>query len=332
MQNYFSRMIDYKSKLDAFDFNSLLNISSLIFDSNNAIISVLETPNIFRHHYYNIEKNEELEKLITAIITEKSFKKSGYILHNSISISYVLVVNKTNDTIGCVSFLNQNSGFFETINTALLNQFISHLSDCIELKSLTKSAIESKLEMSTMLGAIYESTNEACTYINKDLKIVYSNKVAKSLCFQIFGREPKPNDNAIDFMLPQFQDEFSGYYQRVLNHERIEVEKTNGIGWWKFTIFPVYDYNNNMLGVAHNVKDITNQKLNEIEINRQNEVFKKIAWQQSHEVRRPVATILGLINLIESKKGNDTTKELSFLKQATTELDTIIHQIILNSI
>lgn len=331
MNSYFAKLNNHKLKFEDYNFEASLKLASLMFNCDKVIISILDKDYLFTHFCYGIKPNEtvkDFEKSLNSIIKNQAIDTDSLQLYHSEHFSYSFLLNKKNEILGTICFFGTN----KEIETQLLNQFLLHISEYFELNLIAKKSLDSQYEMANMLGAIYECTNEACTYINKNLKIVYSNKIAKQLCFQIFGREPKPNDNSIDFMLPQFHAEFMDYYHRVLNHERIEVEKTNGAGWWKFIIFPVYDLDNNMLGIAHNVQDITTQKLNEIEICNQNEQLKKIAWQQSHEVRKPVSTILGLINLIESKKENDITLELEYLKQAATELDNVIHEIVNNSV
>ncbi|ASV28980.1 response regulator [Maribacter cobaltidurans] len=76
--------------------------------------------------------------------------------------------------------------------------------------------------------------------------------------------------------------------------------------------------------------DIT-ETLNHIQtIETQNKKLRNIAWTQSHEVRGPLARILGIIELID---GNDFDgEELPFwlkqLKISSNELDQIIHIIV----
>jgi len=75
--------------------------------------------------------------------------------------------------------------------------------------------------------------------------------------------------------------------------------------------------------------DITDRKNYENKIMTQNEKLRKIAWQQSHEVRKPVANILGLIDLIQMDKEKIYEEVyLQYLKEATEELDEIIHSIV----
>jgi len=63
----------------------------------------------------------------------------------------------------------------------------------------------------------------------------------------------------------------------------------------------------------------------------QNNALREIAWSQSHEARRPVANILGLLNLLkyEDISMTDEQKEIfECLSKATNELDQVIHEIV----
>lgn len=62
-------------------------------------------------------------------------------------------------------------------------------------------------------------------------------------------------------------------------------------------------------------------------INAQNEVLKEIAWINSHEIRRPVASILGLSDL--AKKAESQLEKEDYYKMidaCVVELDAIVHQ------
>ena len=92
---------------------------------------------------------------------------------------------------------------------------------------------------------------------------------------------------------------------------------------------PIKDENGQIETFVLAVTDITDQKRKEIRIQKQNERLKEIAWQQSHEVRRPVATILGLMNLIKvEEKKEDLLMYLSYLQHEVALLDDIIHKIV----
>ncbi|MBL0883666.1 MAG: PAS domain S-box protein [Chitinophagaceae bacterium] len=75
--------------------------------------------------------------------------------------------------------------------------------------------------------------------------------------------------------------------------------------------------------------DITDKKTAERKLMSQNEKLRTIAWLQSHEVRKPLANILGLLSLMESQKTHAEHGYIfQYLKQSSDELDQIIRDII----
>lgn len=65
------------------------------------------------------------------------------------------------------------------------------------------------------------------------------------------------------------------------------------------------------------------------ELESQNKRLKKIAWKQSHEVRKPVANILGLTNIINKDElSRENLQTFNYLQQSAEDLDKIIHEIV----
>jgi len=185
-----------------------------------------------------------------------------------------------------------------------------------------------------MLRALYDSTSEASTFIDTDLRIQFSNKLAKQICKNIFGAEPELGDCVLDFIIPDYKEEFKDYYQRVLNGESIYIEKEHLGFYWAFSLFPVYDNNNQIVGISDNVKDISTRKENEVTMLNQYETLKRIAWLQSHEVRRPITNIMSMYHILKDADKNTPEENQQYLKhllEATKELDEIIHKIVNNA-
>jgi PAS domain S-box-containing protein len=75
--------------------------------------------------------------------------------------------------------------------------------------------------------------------------------------------------------------------------------------------------------------DITEHKENEAKVESRNAKLAKIAWQQSHVVRRPLANLLALIELLEGVRDPaEMGLLLAYLKISAQELDQTIHDIV----
>lgn len=81
-------------------------------------------------------------------------------------------------------------------------------------------------------------------------------------------------------------------------------------------------------GIAVYFTDITERKEKEAEIMRQNEQLRKVSWLNSHELRKPVASILSLVDLLKvSSNQKETLQIIERIKKCTIDLDDLVHQI-----
>ena len=71
-------------------------------------------------------------------------------------------------------------------------------------------------------------------------------------------------------------------------------------------------------------------KRNQESVKEQNKMLQEIASISSHEIRRPVATILGLVNLFDrNNPDNPMNREIvDHLEITAHELDGVIHTIV----
>ena len=78
------------------------------------------------------------------------------------------------------------------------------------------------------------------------------------------------------------------------------------------------------------VIDITERKKHLSKILQQNEKLREIAWMQSHEIRAPLARIMGLINLLTNHKKQDIDLDeiLGYITSSAHQMDDIIKKIV----
>jgi len=74
------------------------------------------------------------------------------------------------------------------------------------------------------------------------------------------------------------------------------------------------------------------KKKAELETLQKDETLKKVASDQSHLVRAPLANMLGLIALLEQTNMTEDSKELLYmLKESANQLDTVIKNIVITA-
>ncbi len=186
---------------------------------------------------------------------------------------------------------------------------------------------ENKLkEIDLIQRAIYNSSIDGKTFMNLSGEIVFFNKTAAEWVEQVFHQQLTVGaiyTNCLD-------EDFAKHYDLELlaqgKYIRFEFEAKNE--WYLITVFPVYDDQQQLIGFADNVRNISLKKEHELKISHQNDYLKRIAWQQSHQVRKPLSNILGLIHLLRIEHPDYIDNEyVKRLEHASNELDEIIRKI-----
>lgn len=104
--------------------------------------------------------------------------------------------------------------------------------------------------------------------------------------------------------------------------EFLNKKKNGKLYWEEVIISPVRNDNDEIINFLAIKSDITKQK-------KTAEKLRKIAWDQSHQVRGPLTDILGIINVIKLDISFEEKIELlSHLEKAAKQLDQAIHKVI----
>lgn len=90
--------------------------------------------------------------------------------------------------------------------------------------------------------------------------------------------------------------------------------------------YMIFDANDNPVRMIGALQDIDKQKRYEEQLLNQNDQLKEIAWLNSHQVRRPLSNIMGLINLIKDPENRreDILQFVELLAQSSAELDNAV--------
>jgi len=93
--------------------------------------------------------------------------------------------------------------------------------------------------------------------------------------------------------------------------------------------FIVFDDQGHPVRVIGSMQDITERQAHIKAIEEKNERLNEISWIQAHDVRAPLARIIGLVELLDGENSEDALKNIvSYLKSSSNELDLIIKNLI----
>ncbi len=187
------------------------------------------------------------------------------------------------------------------------------------------------------LKAILDSTVDSNILIGADYKILNFNRVANEAAVTISNKALFVGDDIRNHIHESVLHIFKAKFEEALNGALVKSERPVQLNtgkeiWFEFLYYPVYDSQNLLVGVALNTTNIDIRKTAELKVLDQLERFKKIAFLQSHELRAPLANIMGVVNvlnlLLPKIESSDTIELLNGLIENAKKMDSIVQQIV----
>lgn len=188
------------------------------------------------------------------------------------------------------------------------------------------------------LETLFNNTAELIWAINKDRRYLYTNSAYRNAFFSETGVMPKEGDHVylnVDFSRKQIR-EWEKYYTRAFNDEVFTArtenvdKKTGKVTYFEVSFNPLCRAGGNVAAIGCFARDITELVNTEKAIKDQNERLRHIASISSHELRRPIASLLGLINILDVENFQNPENEeiIKHLETVGLEIDSIIRLII----
>lgn len=217
--------------------------------------------------------------------------------------------------------------------------FIGSCLDVTEMKEAQQRLEEANLKLrdsENKLNAFFNSTTDTNFLLGPppSYPVLAFNKTAANVIKGLFHTDLEIGDSFLDYTVEDVKPKFKEDMAKALAGETVHEERKVGydagvVVYWKATYQPAYDDEDNIIGVAFNVTNIDAQRKYEIALEEKNQKLEEIAQLQSHEIRRPVASLLGLINLLNPNKFHEENRALVEMVHNTVhEMDNIIHRVV----
>lgn len=188
------------------------------------------------------------------------------------------------------------------------------------------------------LRLLINNTEDPIWLVDAEFKIIECNQSFKKWVRHFIGKELDRGDDVLfGGQNKIYLDKFESCYQLALNgHAFKSVEDILVDGQLRYTgvsFNPVFNNDNKVIGVSCFARDITEQRKHLLRIEEQNTALREIAFIESHKVRGPVATIMGLVQVF---KNEDVPEELNKeiiegILTASHQLDIIIREVVRKS-
>lgn len=202
--------------------------------------------------------------------------------------------------------------------------------------SIDITDVADKTKQLSFQNSLLDSIEQAVYILDPQTNVIYWSKYAE----EMFGwTKEEIRQKPVSILIPSgtlSEDMLEKLLNKQSWHGEIELKRRDGgLIQVHSTKSPVLDDNNNITAIIGICKDITERKTVHKKLVKQNNQFRQIARLQSHAVRRPLANMLGLIDLVQyyaDKKDFDEILYLiNLLKQSSEDLDDIIRRIVLKA-
>ncbi|MDX1628866.1 MAG: 7TM diverse intracellular signaling domain-containing protein [Fulvivirga sp.] len=190
------------------------------------------------------------------------------------------------------------------------------------------------------LRSILDNTDNSIWLIDENYKIIEFNKVFATLWSTTFSRKLKRGENILS-LIPQkeLKSTWESRYKDGLegeSHSYIDTFYIEGNeSYFETKAYPIRE-GGTIRGIAFFSKDITAKLKAEKQLKAQNKMLKKVnkeldsfVYSASHDLKAPLASVLGLINLVKSEKDlNNRLHYYEMMEKSVVRLDTFIKDII----
>ena len=199
-----------------------------------------------------------------------------------------------------------------------------------------RQAMEELMWTKNSLEGLINNTDDQIWSVDKDLNYVYINN---AYCNRLkrLGIEPKKGEPFQNTRRsPAITNKWKKFYERAFKGEVYTIvdkgvdPSTKALLNFEVSFHPIINSDKEITGVGCLAKNITQRLKTEKAIVDQNGRLRLIASLTSHELRRPVASLLGLLNIIDRANiyNPDNLEIMDHLFTVGNEIDEVIRLII----
>ena len=200
---------------------------------------------------------------------------------------------------------------------------------------------EKQKETVAMLNSIFNNVTQSIVLIDQHRRVKAFNVKANRQCIQLMGLELVENARFDTYLLEDMREQFSQKFKTTMTGSQVHFEmgyrfSGTSIHWFGVNLSPVSDENGVVLGVCLSMMDVTERKTGDekfrgqyVEIEKTNKELDKLVKILSHDLRAPMNSVKGLINLARDEKNPDEFRNyLNMMEKSVNKLETFTVDII----
>lgn len=159
-------------------------------------------------------------------------------------------------------------------------KFIGILIESFDITSI-KEVQQESIFAHDILNAIKHTSNDSSVLISPENKILWFNNLFEHTVASIFDAKPRIGDDFYNFIVDDAKDGYAVNIKKATEGEYIEIEREivlapGSTEWFSLKYFPIYNNENNFIGVLISARNINNRVRNKEKILDTNTKLKAI--------------------------------------------------------
>lgn len=358
MQNSDRRRAAIVKRLESLDMSTkkeledILTLATLICETPIALITLLDDT---RQHFlsrvgldtthtdvkdafcrYTVLQSEITE--VPDSLVDERFKDNPLVVGDPHIRFYAgsPLTTKEGVSLGSLCVIDRTPRQLDLKQKSMLEILARQVSTILDLELSLRMLREetSKLQDSEVkLKSIFQSSPHSHIFVDRDFTVLAFNYSAARMTEELNNKTIHEGDLIFNCLNPEAVDVIRKNVLTALDGQSINLELQMDYSevrreWWSVDFNPVRNIKNEIIGVSIDAANITTSVKAKQEVLSQNTVLKEIAFAQSHNIRRPVANLQGLLPLLIDQAEIDFRLHHQFMCQEVDALDSQIQLIV----
>ena len=238
---------------------------------------------------------------------------------------------------GGYSWISSIGGVVSKNKDGSPNRIIGLIKDVTDRKLLDEYILDSERK----LKSIYENSDSGIILLDSDFKILSFNQLAQLFSVSVFKNQIEFNCDFLELIKANENKELSQMLRdcqtegQVIKFETcFSINET--LSWFYMRLIPIKGEINEEFRMLIVVSEITDRKKEEIyrekithDLFQRNQNLEQFSYIVSHNLRSPIANIIGLIDLLKTSNNvNSSENELiKLLATSSEKLDDVINEL-----
>lgn len=240
--------------------------------------------------------------------------------------------------LGSLCVIDSRPGDLDPIQRDMLQVLakqVIHLMEFDEsLKVIRDMYVQAKTSEIEM-RSFFESSVDHHLLLDREFKVLAFNQSWASHVLARYGMRMEKGADMSAYVKPGHLADFRESYLNALDGKVVSEERNLRLGdddhWRRVKFEPARSSTGAIIGVSVNVADADREVKQGLMVHDQQAQLEMIAYMQSHSVRQPLASIIGLVGILRSDVALKDSEAWEKLEHCVRELDDRIHAIIANT-